>query len=194
MKLVGISGAQGQGKSTTINELAKQEGFIRSEVQTARSILTGWQLTLNEVNKYPPLKVRFQEELLRRHEQAITLNPVTKTLEHGIVLIERTFADIFVYAMVSLGAYNDYSDWLEDYYRRCAKAQEEHFEHVFYLTGRQNYTPEEDGVRSTNKFFASMVDHQIAYHSIKMGNCHYVDTPDLNERVQRIIDVCTNLK
>ena len=60
-----IAGSQGCGKSTVLEELKNRE-FKVVERKTARSILTDWDVTLDEVNASLDLKMKFQEELLVR--------------------------------------------------------------------------------------------------------------------------------
>lgn len=188
--IVGITGTQGQGKSTTISELEKSsDRFVGANIQSARNLLKHWGYTLEEVNKYPPLKVKFQEELYFRHYDDICRENYT----HGsdsTLLVERTFVDIFVYAIVTLGALNEYSNWLDEYYEKCMDAQAQLFDNVFFLCGR-TYTPVDDGVRSVNAHYSNLVDYLMGYYAIKMQakdgrGTRYVDTPDLTERVEVI--------
>ena len=159
--IFGISGAQGQGKSTLINAAVEQDSnhnFFNLIIQTARVILKEWDLTLDEVNQNQEMKRRFQDQLFERHRNALlSAKSVGST---KTVLVERTFADIFVYALVSLGPFNQYSSWLNEYAEKCSEAQRELFDHTVFLTGRV-YVPEEDGVRSTNTHYSSMVDYLI---------------------------------
>ena len=156
MKLIGFSGAQGQGKSTLISELQDRDAyFMGVPLQTSRQLLAEWGYTLAEVNKYMPLKIKFQEELLLSHCASIEselghIRNITGESDPDLaVMIERTFADVFTYALVSVGPFNEYSDWLNEYSERCMKAQELYFDNVIFLTGR-TYVPEDDGVRSIN--------------------------------------------
>ena len=179
-----ISGSQGQGKSTTIAML-KDRGIKVIENKTSRTILKEWGFTLHEVNKYPPLVKKFQEEILRRHyEYNIAASESTEWY-----VTERSFADIFTYAMFALGSYNEYSEWINEYFEKCARMQQI-FDVSCYLTGRA-FTPENDGVRSVNIHFNRSVDALIKLHLDTFAKLKspvfLVDTPDKHERCNAIL-------
>lgn len=179
-----LSGSQGQGKTTVLNSLAEL-GMTVVEQKTSRSILSDWGFTLNEVNKYPPLTKNFQEEIIERHFRS--MEPYIDTDE--VVLIERSFADIFNYALFAIGSFNEYNEWMDRYYERCL-AYQNHFTGIFYLTGRA-IIPEEDGVRSTNRHFARAVDNQILdiLQSMDAGRnvMTVVNTPNHEKRIKEIL-------
>lgn len=152
--LITVSGAQGQGKSTVLSALSER-GHLIVPNKTARSILADWGKTLEEVYSDKPLTVDFHEAILERH--AAMCKPYKDSSE--VAFIERSYADIFSYALAVLGPFNTYSAWLNDFYARCAKQQGD-FAAVIYLAGRE-YVPEADGVRSTNIHFSELVDASI---------------------------------
>lgn len=191
--IIGISGSQGQGKSTLI-KAATESGsrFSSPDIQTSRNLLKDWGFSLTEVNTYMPLKIKFQDQLLENHRR------VLKNLNNGsgIHLVERTFADIFTYAVLSVGPFNQYSPWLSDYYEQCKESQRELFQHVVYLSGR-TYTPEEDGVRSINTHFANLADtciekytREFAESSKTVSN---IGTPTLTARVNVLNEISRSL-
>jgi len=183
--IIGISGAQGQGKSTLIQAaIEKDSRVVDSKLQTSRHLLENWNYSLPEINKYLPLKIRFQENLLLNHIQSL----------HGFlqqentILVERTFADIFVYALVSVGPFNEYSDWLNNYAMECQAAQQRLFDWSIYLSGR-DYIPEEDNVRSVNPHFTAMVDSLIKKYTVEfsMGKGAEITVAYLNDRVKSLL-------
>ena len=186
-KIIALSGAQGQGKSTVLSSL-KEEGEATVDLKTSRSILNDWGYTLTEVNGYIPLKIKFQNTLFNLHYTS--LDSINQDYS-GPVFVERSFADIFVYALVSVGPFNEYSNWLNEYYEKCKEAQRYHFYEVVYLTGRE-YTPEDDGTRSTNVHFSSMVDELIYKYTEMFANDESpfiaLDSNDHKERVEILKD------
>lgn len=150
--LFAISGSQGSGKTTVLNAL-RERGFPTVERKTSRSILEEWGVTLSEVNNNRDLTIKFQDEIIKRKfedEQAAAKDP------SRIWFTERTYADLFTYALIAVGKDNEYSDWIDDYYLRC-KTLQESYKHNFYLQGGL-FGVEQDGVRGSNKHYATMVD------------------------------------
>ena len=150
--LFAISGSQGSGKSTVVGKLA-EVGYPTVERKTSRSILTEWDVTLSQVNNDRELTVKFQEEILKRKEQdeAAAVADVSR-----IWFTERSYADLFAYALIALGKDNEYSEWLDSYFDRCKKLQTT-YSHNFYLRSGQ-FKVETDGVRGVNKHYVKMVD------------------------------------
>jgi predicted ATPase len=169
--LFAISGSQGSGKSTVIATL-KERGFPVVERKTSRSILEEWNVTLSQVNNDRELTVRFQDEILQRKiddDSQVDEDP------SRIVFTERTLADFFTYALVAIGKDNEYSDWVDDYFDRCVKAQSI-YNHNFYLA--QLNATEHDGVRGSNKHYTNMVDVVMRDVLSRMHHASYVSSED----------------
>lgn len=191
MKIVGISGAQGQGKSTTIDEVIKADpdNFSKISAQTSREILNEWGYKLSDVNAYIPLKINFQNELLKRHRRILFSYKNNLPSENKFFLVERTFADIFTYALVTVGPFNQYSAWLNQYYEKCKEAQKI-FSAVIYLSGR-DYVPEDDGVRSINTHFSNMVDNLVVKYNreFSFNTLFQITDPYLYDRVSQVKEI-----
>lgn len=179
-----ISGAQGQGKSTTLNALAER-GYKVIPNKTARTILARYGKTLNEVYMDKDLTVKFHDTILNDHAEYC----VQHSNSDGVAFIERSYADIFSYALSVLGPFNEYSDWLNDFYVRCRLLQTG-FRGTYYLTGRV-ISPESDGVRSTNIHFSNNLDKLICntltdFAIYNSSDATIITNPDMLERVDAI--------
>lgn len=170
--LFSIAGSQGTGKSTLITML--QDYFPSDIPKTSRSILADWNVTLSQVNNDHKLTIEFQEEILKRKiadEAPFVADP------DKLFVTERTFADLFCYALVALGKDNEYSDWLDDYFLRC-KAEQDKYLAVFYLTAG-HFKPVADGVRGSNQHYSRMVDLVMRDYTRQMYRQVYeIDTGD----------------
>lgn len=176
--LIAISGSQGSGKSTILSKI-KDAGFNTIERKTSRSILSDWGVTLQQVNNNPELTIKFQEEISKRkfedEQHAINV--------HDLYFTERTHADLFTYALVSLGKDNTYSDWLNDYYHQCMKYNQ-NYAAVYYLRAG-HFNIEHDGTRGSNVHYSRMVDitmHDITKQMVHTSRLTVIETPDLEQR------------
>jgi len=96
---------------------------------------------------------------------------------------ERTFSDLFVYALISLGNDNVYSDWIDQYYEKCVEANRVYTK-VFYLKAG-HFDVEHDGVRGSNRYYSRMVDQVLLDYTQQMMDTNklvIIDTPSLSER------------
>lgn len=179
--LVAISGSQGCGKSTIIDRL--QESYPIIERKTSRSILDEWNVSLQQVNNDPDLTIDFQEEIIKRKYD----DEIYATEADGIFYTERTFADLFTYALVSLGKDNRFSDWLAEYYKRCMEYQQI-YQQIFYLKAG-HFNVQSDGVRGESVHYSRMVDLIMSDFTQQMthpSSLFMVDTPDLDQRLAMI--------
>lgn len=181
--LIAISGSQGCGKTTLINELVKTTGCNVINRKTSRSILSDWNVSLSEVNNNHELTVRFQNEILARKIED-EMNAVAD--KNNVYVTERTYVDLFVYALVALGKDNKYSEWIDQYYIACMAAQQS-YDAIFYLTAG-HFSPENDGVRGINKHYSKMVDNVMFMYTYTEpdNKVHVIATPHLDKRVENI--------
>ncbi len=182
--LIAISGSQGSGKTTVLQEL-KKLGYPVIERKTARSILNEWGTTLDAVNADFDLKQAFQAELVKRK----LADELEAALSSDIIFTERTFSDLFTYSLISFGQYNKYDAWLGEYFEKC-KSYCQHYDHVFYIKSKFFNNIEMDGVRSTNKHYSRMIDHtmlDITQEMVYADKITVIETANLLERVDIII-------
>lgn len=182
--LVSVSGGQGSGKSTLIASLL-QRGYPVITRKTSRSILSDWAVSLDEINDNPELTIRFQIEILARKQQ----DEIDAVNSDNLFITERTYADLFVYALITLGKNNKYSDWLDDYYFQCLAAQST-YAHTLYLKSG-HFKPVSDGVRGSNVHYSRMSDLTMFDYTKRMQplNITIIDTPSIEERTSIAIDV-----
>lgn len=183
--LVAIMGSQGSGKTWLLNEL-KQQGLHTVDRKTSRSILSDWNVSLEEVNNTPALTTKFQDEIIKRKHQD-EQDALTSAGKNGLIFTERTYVDLFAYACISLGKDNRYSDWLDDYYSRCL-AYQQNYDLVYYLTAG-HFKVQHDGIRGSNRHYSIMVDTVMMEFATQMSlpsKLVIVKTPDLKERVNMI--------
>ncbi len=182
--LVAISGSQGSGKSTIVDGLVEDD-FLVIERKSARSILKKWNVTLQEINDDAKLTMKFQEEisLLKfKDEEAAILSR-----DNQLWFTERTHADLFTYALVSLGKDNRYTNWLNEYYSSCLKYSQL-YDAVYYLKSG-SFGIQHDGTRGSGIHYSRMVDLimlDLTQQMIHSSRLTIIDTPDLEQRCELI--------
>ena len=180
--LVTCMGSQGAGKTTILSRL-KESNYNIIERKTSRSILSDWNVTLQEVNNNPELTIKFQEEIIQRKFN----DEAHARLSDEIWFTERSYIDLAVYTIVSLGKDNQYSEWLSKYVNKCIQYHQ-HYDLVFYLQAG-HFTPEDDGVRGTNHLYSRMVDllmHDLTQQSTLPDQFVCIKTPLLEQRIMLI--------
>lgn len=186
--LIAVSGSQGSGKGTCINELVKRYGYHVVERKTSRSILEDMGVTLNDVNENADLLVRFQEEIISR-KLADDTAMKELSLKTGIpALTERCFTDLAAYLVHALSANNKHSDYIDDYVERCAKL-DSLYDHVFYIEAG-HFQPENDGVRGFNRHYSRMMDLLMEDMVVKASplNTTLIRCSSANDRVDKIYE------
>jgi hypothetical protein len=166
--LIALTGPQGGGKSTIVENLA-DEGYPIITRKTARSILGEWGVTLHDVNNDVNLSLKFQEEIIsRKHSDEIeAVNDKDK-----VWFIERSFVDVFTYTLVNFGKNNEYNTWLNNYYDRCSEFQKS-YAAVIYIPGGL-FPIRDDGVRGINQHYGKMIDLIMKEYVHKMTNAENI--------------------
>lgn len=188
--IVAISGSQGAGKTTLINALRSHYGDRVKvlERKTARSILSEWDITLDDVYTDNNLMKRFQEALVSRKQQDEL--DCLKEDPNAIWIVERTYADLFAYTTVYAGKQNSMSDWLDNYYLACASGQAI-YDYVFYLKGGL-FPIHDDGVRPKNEHYGEMVDMFLKHKTQEMlpSSTPFIEIKraDLSDRVTIVVN------
>lgn len=181
--LVAISGSQGSGKTWILDEIEK-EGFNVIKRKTARSVLLDWGVTLNDVDDDMELRVKLQDEISNRKFE----DEIGAARSNDLFFTERTHADLFTYALVSLGKNNDYEDWLTAYYQKCMSYNQQLYKLVYYLRAG-HFNVVHDGVRGSNIHYSRMVDIimlDITQQMVHNSKLTIIETPDLEQRVNII--------
>jgi predicted ATPase len=180
--LISICGGQGSGKSTVLSELAK-EGFNIIQRKTSRSILTDWNVTLDEINDDLDLTIKFQEEIIKRKYE----DELFAIKSNDIYFTERTYADLMTYFLLSFGNNNNVSTQLMGYYNDCIQRQH-NYSHVFYLKSGF-FVPEHDGVRGSNVLYSRVADLTMLDLTQQMtapGRLTVIETPCITQRLNII--------
>ena len=164
--IVGISGAQGAGKSSLLAELAKR-GWTLDSFKVSRAVQSqlGWD-SLDRVMDSPETMMEFQNEVFEqkyKNDLAISLR------SNAMTLTERTFADILAYTSFWTWNFveqhrlrmNDAMNFLMPFTDKCVKAQDEIYSGVVLLPLMPHVVWEEDANR------AKLEDAQTIYEDVE---------------------------
>jgi predicted ATPase len=182
MALVAISGSQGSGKSTIINEL-EALGYNTVHRKTSRSILTDWGVTLQDINNNAELTVKFQEEIIKRKWE----DEFAASISSSIWFTERTYVDLAAYCTIVLGHNNNLSNFVNQYYYDCLQ-KNQIYSLVFYLKAG-HFSIVNDGTRGANPHYSRMVDvvmEDMMSTMILPDRTVIINTPILEQRVVTI--------
>ena len=180
--LVAVSGSQGCGKSSVLEQIEKINGNVIKR-KSSRSILSDWGISLAEINNDQLLTMKFQDEITKRkfedEQEAIASNDIWFT--------ERTHADLFTYALATLGCNNAHSDWVNSYYNRCFSYNQS-YAAVYYIQGG-SFSVVHDGTRGTNSHYSKLIDLtmlDVTKQMIHGSKLQVITTADLQVRANMI--------
>ena len=187
--LIAVAGSQGSGKGTILEGLAKR-GYKVIPRKTSRSILAEWGVTLEDVNNDPDLTTRFQDEITKRKWQ----DELPSIACDELILTERTHADLFTYALITLGPHNRFSEWVDGYFDTCAKYNKA-YHHIIWVPAGM-FPVQHDGVRGANQHYSRMADLIMLDATKRMSNIperdiSYISTVDIEARcdeAERLIE------
>lgn len=150
---IALSGAQGGGKTSLLNEL-KLRGYHVDDFRVSRAVQAqlGWE-SLDRVMESPKTMMEFQEEVFR---QKYTNDFGLRVHSNVHTLVERSFADIAAYTTTWMWKFIDRGDitfeqameWLTPYVRRCTQAQQEVYQGMIILPMMSHVVFEHDPHRA----------------------------------------------
>lgn len=162
---IGLSGAQGAGKSSLLKELMAR-GWHLDTFRVSRAVQKelGWS-SLNRVMETPSAMMAFQEEIFNQKYR----NDSSFKSDSKLTLTERTFADIFAYTalwtwkFVDAGmlATEEALTFLKPFRTQCANAQLEIYGGTILLP-LMDHIIWEDDVNRASKGDATRVYGDIA--------------------------------
>lgn len=180
--LFAVSGAQGCGKSTILAQL-EAKGYPVVSRKTSRSILAEWGVELDEINNDPTLSMKFQREIIERKYE----DELAACRDDRVWFTERTYMDLFVYALINLGKHNEHGVWLDAYFDRCQELQT-NYAGVFYVqSGMFNVV--HDGVRGSNQHYSRLVDlilEDYTKRSLPSYDVYNIGVSNIEQRIDQI--------
>lgn len=153
-----ISAAQGQGKTTFLNDILKHSQFGTDisiyPTKSARTIITKYGGDLQKIYSDKNMLSDFQLDILKLHTEVFNYEYYTRFL-----LVERSFMDILAFSVINLGRFNDMTNWLHAFESVC-NANQKKIECIFKI--EKTLIATNDGVRPTNDLFNDAYDSYLS--------------------------------
>lgn len=169
MKLVGLSGAQGAGKSTLLKALT-EKGWALDQFRVSRAVQAqlGWE-RLDNVMESPETMMQFQEAVFE--QKLLNDSRLRNKGEAGLMLTERTFADIDAYTsqwtwrFVDQGRMTIYEafDFLAQFHGKCVIAQTQCYAGTLMLPFMDHVAWEDDPNRAAKNDVTAIYEHIQRY-------------------------------
>jgi hypothetical protein len=174
MKVIGLSGAQGSGKSSMLKELMLR-GWRLDEFRVSRAVQAqlGWD-TLDRVLESPETMMAFQEEVFQQKYQRDF--GLATDGSNSIILTERTFADIWAYASHWTWTFHDRGDvtfrqaidFITPYLEKCIEAQNTIYSGALMLPLMEHIIWEDDPNRAKKNIANSIYEDVVRFMERKM--------------------------
>ena len=192
MKLFGISGAQGAGKTTMLNELATM-GYTVDDFKVSRAVqkLLAWD-TLENVMLAPKTMMIFQVEIFKqKYARDFALNSSSDLdAPDAMILTERTFADLFAYTSLWTRKFIDRGElsaeigveFINEYASSCRQAQQELYDGVILLPLMDHVVWEHDANRASFEDACTVFDYTSAFTRQSLVPTHTITSKSVADR------------
>jgi predicted ATPase len=197
IKIVGFSGAQGAGKSTLLNAL--RDDFVVDDFKVSRAVQKEQGCTLEDAVQSWDKMVVFQTSIL--YQKYLHDSELLKQPGDSIILVERTFADIYAYTALwckrlvakSLVEPEVAESFLTGYLVACRKYQDKLYSLLFVIP-LMDHIPREVDAHRADYASAMEVYNTISTFTIK-GNVPYdtITGVTVQERAERVKEIITQL-
>jgi len=204
MKVIGLSGAQGAGKSSMLLEL-RARGWKLDEFRVSRAVQKqlGWD-SLARVMDSVDTMIQFQNEVFEqklRHDAELAAMVSDERhdrdgSQNSVVLTERTFADIWAYTSMwtwrfheqnKIG-FNEALAFLTPFTKKCADAQTQVYSGVLLLPFMNHITFEDDTHRASRADVDSVYEDVDRFVERKTPNMRklYITTESVADRATQV--------
>ena len=151
-KVIAVSGAQGAGKSTLLDEL-KARGYYVDSFKVSRSVQESLGFTsLNDATATLTTALGFQEKVF---EAKLNHDRNLQNLNYDIVLVERSFADIYAYSLQWIKKHveshlneSNTLSWAVRFNKQCLRAQKLCYNGCIFLPYMHHMVWQEDARRA----------------------------------------------
>lgn len=195
-KIVSISGAQGSGKSTTIDTLHETHGYTVDSFSTPRYVQAklGYK-TLAEVLAQPISKIKHYQLHILEAKLDRDLNNKKIEGAGGAVIVERNFADIYTFALQWAIQSNDedFINWVnEEYLPTCVSYQKEVDYFSILLKPLKTFQVDPRRADEDSRFiihermFKTIAEDMEVRDEHRMSNWKMIGFESLDERVKNI--------
>ncbi len=193
--VVGLSGAQGGGKSTLLDGL-RDAGWAVDDFKVSRAVQAqlGWD-NLHRVLESAYTMQTFQDEVLKQklqRDQSLRWGGA-----QGVILTERTFADICAYTTYwawelvddRKWTLREASTWLHEYTQRCVEAQKRCYDAVLMLPYMShvvwNGDPNRASFNSVSTIWENLERFTQKFELVSMPH-FYIRSPKTEDRVAEV--------
>lgn len=123
VKLVGVSGAHGTGKSMVLKHLESLglSDVVIDSFSVPRSVQDDYGMPLAEIVADPARVPEYQNRIAARKIERLNSLRETYAGQDKLIFADRTPIDFYAYARTWVGQNNQYRGWLHDYHMQCAK-------------------------------------------------------------------------
>jgi predicted ATPase len=204
MRVIGLSGAQGSGKSSMLLEL-RARGWKLDEFRVSRAVQAqlGWD-SLARVMDAPETMMQFQQEVfaqkLKRDSELAAMASDQRHDRDGsqnsVILTERTFADIWAYTSMWTWRFHEQNKltfsealaWLTPYTKLCADAQSQVYSGVLLLPFMNHITFEDDTHRASRADVDSVYEDVDRFVERKTPNMRklYITSETVGDRAAQV--------
>ena len=194
-RVVGLSGAQGGGKSTLLEGL-KTKGWQVDDFKVSRAVQAqlGWESLSNVLESVETMQT-FQEEVLTqklKRDRELRWGGLD-----GTILTERTFADIQAYTTYwawelvddRKWTLRDAAHWLHGYTQRCIEAQQQCYDAVLLLPYMSHVVwqgdPNRASFSSVNNIWENLERFVDRFELVSMRK-FYIRSPRTEDRAAEV--------
>lgn len=196
VKIFAVTGPASSGKSTLLNALS-DKGIPVNSFKVARSIqsILGYS-NLQDALDTPESMIEFQETILEvKYQNDMKLLNGAET----VVLVERSFADIYAYAHINafnlvardLMDYDDADDFLFEYRNKCDAYQEALYTGVIAIPPMQEIEFVGEAQRGAMADVPASWDVMEEFLSGGKPGTLFIKHADLGKRVDQVLTALT---
>jgi hypothetical protein len=194
IKLIGVSGAHGCGKTSVLDELKRQqhpEIFI-DDFKVSRTVLAELGMTLEEVTASAELTKAYQKKVLDRKIQrdGSELPGAAYGAQVKSIFVDRTVADIYAYTRLWCEKNNIEQEWFNSFEQICIGTIRLYDKVLLIPIGKFAFV--DDGIRAKEETQATIASYIEEFVVAQAKKYHVIESTSVDLRAHEILRIIKN--
>jgi nicotinamide riboside kinase len=191
-KLIGVSGAHGTGKTSTIERMSKHqhENITIDHFKISRRILASLKMSLEEATATAELTKVYQQAVLDLKISRDKLYSHAPNSNYSVV-VDRSIADIYAYTRLWCEKNNVDKQWFDKFESECIRAISAY--DLILLFPANKFPFVDDGIRAKEDTQSIISEYIFNFAQTYAKQVAVIEMIDVDDRVNEILYLINNV-
>lgn len=192
IKIVGLTGSHGTGKSVVSNSVKQLSptGIFSNQISVPRYVLEKMGMTLQQATATPELVKEYQRRILKAAHTQMCSICFNGSAAPSSTIVDRTVVDFYAYARLWAEQNGVDAEWLAEFKSDCIRDLDWYDKIFFFPTGVFPFV--DDGVRAKEDTQLVISQYMEEFLIENFPTYHTIQSTSIEDRANEIIKIIQN--